>query len=266
MADGGPLRYRDSSFTETTREEVTRRELFNSRRRFIPSSYQLMAVRLTLMVLLVCMSRRVTAMQMAIGFGERKCFSEDLPVQRPILIDFRASAGQSDMDVDLFVTDSRGQVVFHKSGLSHHRATFHTPDGLNNDVDANSYGHAPRFATFRFCVMHQILQGQVKEAVERRIVFNVRSGSTKKENNDIAKFNDVDRANSHIRKLEEDILVLVDKMDVLREQERILTLKNESTSSFLTTVSSLTSLLVLGVGLLQFEMMQGVLKERKVIR
>lgn len=223
-----------------------------------------MASHSALLFLLLCISRAADALKMKIDFGERKCFTEDVNAHRPVLLDFRASAGHSDMDVDLFVTDHKGKVVFHKSGLSHSRATIGPvldPPESHGSLTA----YAPQYVTYRFCFMHQVVPGQVAENVERHIDFRVSSAPARREKEGLITFRDTDRSNAQIHKLEEEILLLVEKMDVIREQERFLTLKNDSTSRFLTTVSSLTSSLVIAVGILQLEFVQSILRQRKMI-
>lgn len=205
--------------------------------------------------------RTTAALQMTLGFGQRKCFSEDLSVHRPILLDFRTSAGRTDMSVDLFVTDPRGHVIYHQTGLTHKHATVEPPVKL-----LVMGGKLPDVLPFRFCVMHQAMPSQIVERTERRIAFSIRSGATKEEKHDLIRARDVVKTGGNLRKLEEQVLQVLDKVDVLREQERLLTLKNETTTSFLTTSSSFCSLLVVLVGVLQVDYIRGIMRKRKLVR
>lgn len=209
-------------------------------------------------------------MQVNLGFGERKCFSEELASDKPVLVDFQAGAGLSDMDIDLFVTDDRGVVVLHQSGLSHHKTTLDSPQKQlllhRQHFQDEAQGPAvstPGFHTYRFCVMHQALPGQVGAQEKRRITFAIRSANENAWK--LARGEHTNNMHSHIQKLEDEVSDLMGKMDALREKERLLTMTNETTSRFLTRVSMLTSLFVMIVGMLQLELTEGVLRERKFI-
>lgn len=209
-----------------------------------------------LLLALLVMTVPSSSMQLALGFGERKCFSEEVPTDRPLLVDFRTAAGVANMDLDLFVTNTEGQVVFHKSGLSHHRTT----------LEYHTAQHLPALTTYRFCLMHQTIPGQIMEKAERKVEFDIRPAVKERDTAQLVRRDQTDNAHQNLRLLEGEIAELVEMMDMLREQEQLLTSTNESTSRFLMTVNSLTSLFVLSVGMLQLEMVQGVLKQRKFIR
>lgn len=215
-----------------------------------------MLVLLLLLISLLVMAIPSSSMQFALGFGERKCFSEEVPTDRPLLVDFHTAAGASNMDLDLFVTNTEGQVVFHKSGLSHHRAT----------LEQHTVQHMPAFTAYRFCLMHQTIPGQIMERAERKVEFEIRPVVREGDAARLVRRGQADNAYQNLRRLEGEIMELVEMMDALRKQEQLLTSTNESTSRFLMTLSSLASLFVLVVGMLQLEMVQGVLKQRKFIR
>lgn len=215
-----------------------------------------------LLVHLLTVTRETSALQLGMYFGDRKCFLEDVQSDRPLHIDFHAVGGMVEMELDLFITDALGTVVWHKSGLSHHKVTLDAPDTRSG---ARVEG-GPRMETYRFCVMHQTLPGQIDTGAQRRVIFDIWSGRVGGKVEDIARLGDVNKANGHIKKLEEDVLDLVGKMDLLKEEEQLLTMRNEYTSRFLIMVNSLASMLVMAVGALQLEAIQGVLRERKFIR
>lgn len=215
-------------------------------------------------LLFLTLSTPSSSLQIALGFGERKCFSEEVPTDRSLLVDFHSAAGTASMDLDLFVTNTEGQVVLHKSRLSHIRATLE-PAGLIHHKD-HAARHAPSLTTYRFCLMHQTMPSQIMERAERKVDFEIRPAAAERDVSQILSGGQMDTAHESLRQLESEITMLVEVMDAMREQEQVLTSANESTSRFLTTVSSLTSLFVLSVGMLQLEVVQAVLKYRKFIR
>lgn len=202
------------------------------------------------------------AMQIMLQFGERKCFSEEVPTDYPIAIDFHTAAGENDMDLDLFVTDTVGRVRLHKSGLSHLRSTL---EPLEQEEETyNGQGKAS-FTTYRFCLMHQTIPGQVAHQSGRRVEFNIQPLSYHVNRTNPLTHSHVGSTREKLAEMEHEIMSLMQKIDVLREQERVLTDMNEGTSHYLLRISSITSLIVLGTGYVQISYLRDVLRKRKFI-
>lgn len=73
-------------------------------------------------------------------------------------------------------------------------------------------------------------------------------------------------AKERLRSLEDNVNNLMFRMDDLKAQEDALSNQNQSVASHLMAVSSLTSVLVLAVGVLQFDAVKHVLRKRHFIR
>lgn len=206
------------------------------------------------------------AMQIELKFRERKCFQETVEPGRSIKCDFHASDGLRDMQIDLFVANSRGRVVAHRTGLSHYKFSLSSTSELERDSALLQGAQSPPGETFRFCVMHQGINGQIPDNVTRKITFNIRLAMRKEDTALLVKKDTANATIQNLRELKDAVRYLIAKMDRLREAEATLSSLNASTTQQLLHFSSLTSIFVLVLGFLQTEAIQVVLRNRKLLK
>lgn len=222
-----------------------------------------MKVWVQIVLLLVGLVTKTLSMQMELRFGERKCFNEDVPIDRRILVEFHCAAGSKPMELDLFVTNMNGKVLIHKSGLSHLRTTIEAPKVPHKSL-YGSY-HKAIFTTYRFCLMHQTVPSQVAAETGRKVEFRIRAAAVESDSSGALQAGQASDTQGALHELEGEVIELLKNMDSLNEEERLLAMTNEAMSRFVVTLGSLSSLVVLAVGTLQLEIIQIIFKNRRLI-
>ena len=192
-----------------------------------------------------------------LGFGERKCFSEDLPPDTRTLGTVHVASGHGDMTLDLFVADARGKVYFHRANVDTVKFSFVTGAGSPHTRES-----------YRFCVVNQVPAHAVRPAanVVRRVTLEVDRlrPSTDSPAARIAKQEHVDKVYSSFMTVQNDIEDLIEKIDELREREEHLSRANDDTSSTIFRISLVACLFTIITGLLNFLSLKSFFKRKKL--
>ncbi|CAN8065202.1 unnamed protein product [Agarophyton chilense] len=198
------------------------------------------------------------AMQFAMSFAEKKCFMEHVPRGSTVYAEVRTSSTANPLDIDVFVSNERGSVVAHKSAVTEHKFT----------IPGSGQNHGnPALEMYRFCFLHQIHPHQVMIKGETRVSFSVRFGAGGRgvKKVELLKQGQIESTNDKIRNLEDDLNRLLTQIDDLKQQEATLSQYNSATSKHLVTLSSLTSIVIIAIGALQFDAVKVTLRQKKVI-
>lgn len=224
--------------------------------------------RLSLLMTLVCVAcgaRLVAASALTFNlpYGQRKCFMEELPPAATVRGTLHVSSGRGDMSLDMFVSDSRGTVHFHKSDVNSIKFSFHTPTSHRND------GHyvdgIPE--TYRFCVVNQVHpQAATSPGVTRRVTLDVSYMSNRHsdEVEKLAKQDHVEKIFSTFSSVSADVDSLIERLDDLRARERQLSELNENTAYTILTISLLASIFTILTGMLNFLSLKSFFKRKKL--
>lgn len=194
-----------------------------------------------------------------LAYGQRKCFSEELPASAAVRGAVHVQSGRGDMSLDMFVSDGHGTVHFHKSDINSVKFSFHTPA-------TNSQGvHGPD--AFRFCVVNQVHpQAAVAPGVMRRITLEVTHMTEKHagEIDQLAKEDHADKIFSTFSTVSSDVDNLIEKMDELRVKEQELTEMNENTASTILSITLIASVFTVMTGVANFMSLKSFFKRKKL--
>lgn len=192
-------------------------------------------------------------------YGQRKCFTEELPPSANVRGGINVASGKGDMSLDMFVSDSHGTVHFHKSDVNAVKFSFHTPA-------SNTQGmYAPD--DYRFCIVNQVHpQAAASPGVTRRITLEVSYVSDRhaQQVDRLAKEDVAEQVFSRFSSVSSDVDELIEKLDELRAKEQQLTELNENTSSTILTISLIASLFTILTGLLNFLSLKSFFKRKKL--
>lgn len=200
-----------------------------------------------------------SCLQIGMTFGSRKCFTEQIPRGAKVYADFHSSSLATPLEIDVFITNERGVVVAHKSALTAHKFTI---DGSPSNAQGG-----PRWETYRICLLHQPHPHQVAIEGLTLISFKIRAGGAGVEEKglQILESKHVDFVKDKIRLVEEDLNLVLGRMDDIRVQEEALFRHNRATATQLVSLSSVTSIVIVLIGFLQFDAVKSALRKRKFI-
>lgn len=192
-------------------------------------------------------------------YGQRKCFMDDLAPNGQVKGTVQVSSGKGEMSLDIFVSDSRGTVHFHKSDINSIKFSFAVPQQPHHDG---------RPETYRFCVVNQIHQNAITQddKVVRKVTLRISYVSSEQSNDmsNLAKSHHAEKLFSTFSSVSSDVDQLIRALDDLRMQERQLTQLNESTSATILTISSLACLFTVLTGVLSFLSLKTFFKRKKL--
>lgn len=202
-----------------------------------------------------------SSIQISVGPTSRKCFTEQVPRGATIYVELRTSSARNPVDITLVVTNEHGHIVSQKSPITHNKVTIVPPTN-----DNPYYAQRNPLETYRFCLIPHPPRNQMRPE-ETRISYSIKigGGGIGAQKVDLLKTSHIEQTNQKIRQLDDSINTLLFGMDSLRKQEDILSQQNAATSRHLVTVSILTSIVVVAVGILQFDAVKEVLRKRKII-
>lgn len=209
-------------------------------------------------LLVLGMLHEAYSVQISMMFGARKCFMEQVPRGATIYAEVHTFSASNPLDIDVFITNERGIVVANKAAITDHKFTI--------QGSTNNQGKPP-FETYRLCFLHQPHPHQVTTPGETRVSFNVRigGGGVGAQRVELLKRDHMDLTNDKIHNLEQDLNRLLLQIDDLKHQEEMLSRYNSATSRHLVTLSSLTSVIIVAIGVMQFDAVKLALRKRKVI-
>lgn len=213
------------------------------------------------LVLFVPQFAPTQCMQLEIQYGTKKCFTEQVPRGANIFAEFNIASGATPMALDLFVHNERGGLIAHETSVSHYKLTIPSHHHARSLADE----HGPPFEIFRFCLLHHLHPNDPRLSGYRRVFFDIKNDGLLLNQKHLVFTHDTDDTSRKIRELEESLKNVLFRLDDLNIQEGNLSQANDTTSSHVVLVSSLTSVVILAVGLIQFDFIKGTLKSSKVI-
>lgn len=196
------------------------------------------------------------ALTFDLPYGSRKCLSEDLPTSADVKGELHVTGGHGDMSLDLFVSDPRGIVYFHKAGVDAVKYTFRT----------GSFD--PRTTqVYRFCVLHQVHpNAAVQHELSRRVTLkvDVESAKTRNEVDQLAKTVHVSKAEESFGEVSKEIMELISRLDDMRVKEQQLSEVNEDTSKSIVRITVVAALFTIMTGVLNFLNLKSFFKQKKL--
>lgn len=196
------------------------------------------------------------ALTFDLTYGSRKCMSEDVSSLADVRGDIHVSSGVGDMTLDLFVSDPRGVVYFHRAGANSLKFSFKAGEFDEHQTQA-----------YRFCVVHQVHpNAAARTEVTRRVSLNVKveGKGVQQEVAALAKKGDVLQAQEKFQDVYREVDNIISRMDELRNMEDSLTEANESTSKVVLRVTFLAAVFTIGTGVLNFLNLKTFFRSKKL--
>lgn len=197
------------------------------------------------------------ALTFELPYGQRKCFTEDLAPSTTTRGTVHVASGTGEMTLDLFVSDARGVVHFHKADVGSVKFSFRTAPGP---------AHVREM--YRFCVVNQVhphAAGGAGRTV-RRVTLRVEEVQERGELTlgRIAKQEHVDKVYSSFLSVSSDVDGLIEKMEELRAKEQTLSEVNERTATTILRISLIACIFTIGTGVLNFLSLKTFFKRKKL--
>lgn len=202
------------------------------------------------------MTPQTSSLTFELPYGQRKCFSEDLPPSTTTRGTVHVASGHGEMKLDLFVSDSRGIVHFHKADVDTVKFSFKTSD---NDPHSRE--------TYRFCIVNQVHPASSTGAkrIVRRVTLSVEIVWERDVKlGRVAKQEHVDKVYASFLTVNNEVDGLIEKMDELRAKEQALTDVNERTASTILRISLVACLFTIATGVLNFLSLKTFFKRKKL--
>ncbi|CAN8075195.1 unnamed protein product [Agarophyton chilense] len=201
--------------------------------------------------------------------GQRRCFTEELPSGSKVTGETRVSGGKSDMDIDVWVTNLQGKVLYHKKAPDHGKFSFDTPKIQRQHRPADEYEYEDEEEdTFRICIEHQQKAGRVHPAgTKRAIEFNLDqafAGASTEGVDRAAKASDTDRLQKSLRRMHTSLSGMIGDMTRLQRRERMLTQKMEETTSHVMVLAILSLFVTVATCAAQYKYYEGYFKQKKL--
>lgn len=201
-------------------------------------------------------------------YGQRKCFNEELPISGTVRGTIHVSSGAGDMTLDLFVSDSRGTVQFHKSDVNSIKFSFDMPHSAHHQQhQQHHYNSYAGTESYRFCIVNQVHpQASAPKEVSRRVTLDISfvSDMHSEQVSKLAKSEHAEKLFSTFASVSSDVDGVIRKLDELRARELELTQINENTSSTILTISVLASLFTILTGVVNVMSLKSFFKRKKL--
>lgn len=211
---------------------------------------------LSLLLLLHVSPLHATSLTFNLPYGQRKCFSDDLPPSTSCRGTVHVTSGKGEMSLDLFVTDPRGTVFFHKSDVNSVKFSFRTGSFQQHTTQK-----------YRFCVVNQVHPHAVHAAdVVRKVTLDVEAITEHREKaiSRLAKQDHADKLYADFLAASQLVDNMIEKMDDLRVSEQFLTDLNQSTATTILRVSMVACVLTVATGVLNFLSLKSFFKRKKL--
>lgn len=161
------------------------------------------------------------------------------------------------MSLDLFVSDERGSVYFHKSDVNMVKFSFQTGSFQQHTMKPYS-----------FCVINQVHKdSRSNPGAIRRVTLEVEvenQDNRKTEASRLAKQSHAEKVYTDFLSVSSDVDRLIEKMDDLREKEKALSELNEQTATTILRISVIACLFTIGTGVLNFLSLKTFFKRKKL--
>jgi emp24/gp25L/p24 family/GOLD len=196
------------------------------------------------------------AVTFELGYGARKCLSEDVPPLANVRGELHVAGGAGDMSLDLFVSNPRGVVYFHKADASAVKYTF-----------KSGAFEAHTTEPYRFCIVHQVHPNSAASTdVLRRVTLTVQveTPASKHAISSLATKDHVAKAQQTFQDVSNEVDVLIAQLDDLRIKEQALSDVNDDTSRTIVRITIIAALFTVATGVLNFLNLKTFFKQKKL--
>lgn len=203
---------------------------------------------------LTCVAQALT---FDLAYGQRKCFSEDLPPLTTVRGDVQVASGRGEMRLDLFVSDAKGVVAFHKSDVNMVKYSFQT-------ASYDRHTTSP----YRFCIVNQVHARAANDGdLSRRVTMkvDVLHKSRAEQFSRLATKGHVSKIQESFQSVSDDVDRLIEVMDELRAKEQELTDLNASTTRTIVRISVVACLFTIATGVANFVSLKSFFKQKKLV-
>lgn len=205
-------------------------------------------------------------------YAQRKCFVEEFPISGTVRGTVHVSSGIGDMSLDMFVSDSRGIVRYHKSEVNSIKFSFDMPNSADHQHQQGQqtqqyYNSYAGTESYRFCIVNQVHpDAAAPKEVNRKVTLDISFMSHRHEEqvSKLAKSEHAEKLFSTFASVSSDVDGVIRQLDELRTRELELTKMNESTSSTIMTINVMASLFTVLTGVLNVMSLKSFFKRKKL--
>lgn len=239
-------------------------------RRRLPSLFLAAAVAIAAAVAVPPPS--VAAIQFDVFYEGQRCITEELTPYSTVNGLVHVADGPTAMSVDVFVSDSRGQVHFHKAGAVHEAFSFKTGPPPPSPYGGHEDPHAP--TPFRICAHHAprpddpargYRRGSSGTPPSRRVTVSLTQGLSPVAREGLAKRGHVDTHVERVRELEYQLQAVIGGIDDMKAVEADVLRKNDDTNLRVLWYSVAACGVMIGAGAYQVFYMKTFFKRAKLI-
>lgn len=214
----------------------------------------------------------VAAIQFDVSFEGQRCITEELAPYATVSGLVHVADGPSVMKVDVFVTDVRGKVHYHKAGAVHEAFSFKTGPPPPSPYGGHEDPHSP--TPYRVCVHHapgphDLASGYRRGASgtppSRRVTVSLTQGLAPVAREGLAKRSHVDTHVERVRELEYQLQEVIGGIDDMKAVEADVLRKNDDTNMRVLWYSVAACGVMIGAGAYQVFYMKTFFKRAKLI-
>lgn len=211
-----------------------------------------------------------TSLTFDLAYGQRKCFTEDLPAGSMTRGTVHVSSGKGEMSLDVFVSDMRGTVFFHKADVNSVKFSFETGGTKVGTPHNTREKNEGILYPYRFCIVNQVnphAASTQAHTMTRRVTLQIEAVVDEKDRYsvvDLAKQEHADKVYSSFLQVSTAVDGLIEKMDDLRAREKILNAANAETSRTIFQISIVACIVTIGIGVMNFLSLKSFFKRKKL--
>jgi len=184
-----------------------------------------------------------------------KCFSENIPPDTPVYVDYIVAGEKGLMDVNFWVKNPQNKVMLNKQMIDRGAHSFMTgPGGVE---------------TYRFCFLHELYKKTFDENAYRMVTMNLKLGHNAKHMINPprapAKTEDLDAAEKLVSSLEETLEEALDQLEETRNREQEMEEEAQRLARRITLFSATACLVIIAMGVYDFYYTKQFLKKKKII-
>lgn len=214
----------------------------------------------------------VAAIQFDVFFEGQRCITEELAPYSTVNGLVHVADGPSAMKVDVFVSDARGKVHYHKAGAVHEAFSFKTGPPPASPYGGHEDPHAP--TPYRVCAHHAPGPGDLASGYRRggsgpspsrRVTVSLTQGLAPVAREGLAKRGHVDTHVERVRELEYQLQAVIGGIDDMKAVEADVLRKNDDTNLRVLWYSVAACGVMIGAGAYQVLYMKTFFKRAKLI-
>ncbi|GAB0497867.1 hypothetical protein MMPV_009204 [Pyropia vietnamensis] len=214
----------------------------------------------------------VAAIQFDVFLEGQRCITEELTPYSTVNGLVHVADGPTAMSVDVFVSDSRGKVYFHKAGAVHEAFSFKTGPPPRSPYGGHDDPHA--LTPYRICAQHAprpddpssgYRRGTSGTPPSRRVTVSLTQGLSPVAREGLAKRSHVDSHVDRVRELEYQLQTVIGGIDDMKAVEADVLRKNDDTNLRVLWYSVAACGVMIGAGVYQVFYMKTFFKRAKLI-